>query len=75
MKTAIQKIIDSVTEMKKCNVELTNEEILKMLDNALSDEKGQILGSFNEGMKYGSSPIQTFDYPTSSYYMFTYTEE
>lgn len=46
-----------------------------MLDNALSDEKEQILGSFNEGMKYGSSPIQTFDYPTSSYYMFTYTEE
>lgn len=75
MKTVIQELIETIEKAKSQEIELTTDGFLTILKNRLSKEKEQILDAFNEGMKYGNEPLQTFDYPASRYYMFTYTEE
>ena len=75
MKTVIQNLIGVIEDLKSREVELTTEGILTMLGNIASDEKEQILNAFNEGMKYGNSPLQTFDYPASKYYSGTYDND
>ena len=76
MKTAIQELIQLVEEMDRKNLKLTPQIMLNILEGKiLVTEKEQILDAFNEGMKYGNSPLQTFDYPASRYYEFTYNED
>lgn len=72
MKTIIQELIETIEKAKSQEIELTTDGFLTILKNRLSKEKEQILDAFNEGMKYGNSLYQTFDYPASRYYMFTY---
>lgn len=72
MKTIIQELIEIVEKTKSQEIKLTTDDFLTILKNQLSKEKEQILDAFNEGMRYGNSPLQTFDYPASRYYMFTY---
>lgn len=76
MKTAIQELIQLVKEMDRHNVKLTPQIMLNILEGKiLVTEKEQILDAFNEGMKYGNSPFQTFDYPDSKYYSGTYDDD
>lgn len=76
MKTAIQELIQLVEEMDRKNLKLTPQIMLNILEGKiLVTEKEQILDAFNEGMRYGNSPLQTFDYPASRYYEFTYNED
>ena len=72
MKTTINKLIEIIEELKNRGIELTSDELLTILKQSELEEKEQILDAFNEGMRYGNSPLQTFDYPASRYYMFTY---
>lgn len=76
MKTAIQELTQLVKEIEGQNLKLTPQIMLNILEGKiLVTEKEQILDAFNEGMKYGNSPLQTFDYPASRYYEFTYNED
>lgn len=76
MKTAIQELTQLVKQIERQNLKLTPQSMLYILEGwALVIEKKQILEAFNEGMKYGNSPLQAFDYPASRYYEFTYNED
>lgn len=75
MKTATQELIDLVKEIERQNLILTTQSMLNILESRiLSNEKKQIIDAFNEGVKYGNSSLQTFDYPASRYYVFTYKD-
>ena len=67
-KTVIGSLIDELRE----NNDLTNSEIITTLENALMEERRQIMDAFDEGLEYGRSKLQTFDYPASRYYWSTY---
>ena len=71
MTTVIQKLINDLKKVDK-NIEFTTDGFIQMLENSLNDEHQQIMGAFDEGVKYGNSTLQTFDYPASRYYHFTY---
>jgi len=70
METAIEQIIKNLKDSKN----MTNENLVKILESFLSIERQQIMDAFNEGVKYGNSQFQTFDYPASRYYGFTYKQ-
>lgn len=72
MKTVLQSLIDDLTEINQRGISLTDSGIITMLENTLDKERQQIIDAFEEGMKYGNSDFQTFDYPASRYYGFTY---
>ncbi len=46
--------------------------IKKEIANLRSVEEDQIKDAFKEGVIYGNGLLQTFDYPESRYYCFTY---
>jgi len=71
-KTVIQKLISDLKKLKSNKIELTNKGMIVILKNSLLDEREQIIKAFDEGVKYGNSDLQTFDYPASRYYGFTY---
>lgn len=76
MKTAIQELIDVIKETERQNLIMTPKSLLDILETRMSlIEKKQIIDAFNEGVKYGNSPLQTFDYPASRYYVFTYNNK
>jgi hypothetical protein len=66
MKTALQQLIENTNDLSNLN------DIKKELLKSLAIERQQLEDAFNEGMKYGKSKFQTFDYPTSRYVGFTY---
>ena len=70
--TVIQKLISDIIEIDNRKLDITNKGIIVMLENSIVKERGQIIEAFEEGVKYGNSPFQTFDYPASRYYGFTY---
>jgi hypothetical protein len=70
METAIGQIIKKVKDSK----DMTNENFVKILESFLPTEQKQIIDAFNEGVKYGNSDLQTFDYPASRYFGFTYKQ-
>lgn len=75
MKTVVQKLLDDLAEIEKRGVEISNTGFMMVLESLLSKERDQITEAFDEGVKYGNSLIQTFDYPASRYYEFTYKED
>lgn len=70
MVTVVQKLINDLKEANS-NIEFTTN-FIQLLENALNDEHQQIMDAFDEGVKYGNSSLQTFDYPASRYYHYTY---
>jgi hypothetical protein len=68
MKTAIQQMIEFVDNHKDMN------EILEKLQELKHIERQQIIDSFDEGVKYGNSMFQIFDYPASRYFAHTYPD-
>jgi len=77
--TVITELIENINRINSFyegeEYALSAKIIMRMLNDAKELEKQQILNAFNEGMKYGNSSLQTFDYPASRYYMFTYDIE
>lgn len=71
-KTVLHKLIEDLKEIHNRDIQLTEKGLIQMLENSLKAEREQIADSFNEGWKYGRSPLQTFDYPTERYIGFTY---
>ncbi len=70
--SVIQKLINDLKVIETRNIELTSIGVRVMLTNALEEEKQQIIDAFEEGWRYGNSDYQTFDYPASRYYNYTY---
>ena len=69
-KTIIQKLI---ADLKRKEIN-NNKEVIELLESALRVEKNQIIEAFEEGVKYGNSEFQTFDYPACLYYGHTYEQ-
>ena len=68
-KTAMQILLDIPIVF---DPEMLTDKLKDIITALLETEKKQIIDAFNEGMKYGNSKSQTFDYPDSRYYNFTY---
>jgi len=68
-KTAIKSLIEEITNSK---LKPTPKKLIELLEAACIVERQQIIDAFEEGVKYGNSQFQTFDYPASRYYGFTY---
>lgn len=67
--TTIQSLIFDLK--KENNIEY--QEIIRLLQIALKNEKKQITEAFEEGMKYGlKGMFPHCDYPANRYYMFTF---
>ena len=71
-KTVIKQLINSIKEIEENGNSLTTKGILLVLENSLYQEREQIINAFEEGVKYGNSELQTFDYPAARYYSGTY---
>ena len=71
-KTIIQSLVGDIIEIDSRGVELTMKGVIAMLEDALEKEKSQLSDAFDEGVKYGNSQFQTFDYPFSRYFNSTY---
>jgi len=74
-KTVLNALISDLKEINRRGISLTDDGIITMLENSLLKERQQIEDAFKEGVKYGNSDLQTFDYPASLYYVFTYKNE
>ena len=70
-KTALTLLIEI---LKDKNV-LDMNEAINIINNLKPLERTQITDSFDEGVKYGNGLLQTFDYPTSRYFGFTFTQK
>jgi len=74
-KTVLAALISDLKEINRRGITLTHSGMITMLENSLHNERQQIEDAFNEGVKYGNSDLQTFDYPASFYYGFTFKNE
>ena len=72
MKTAVQEVIDAINRCEEQKLAFTYKGLIFMLENALEKERTQIETAVEEGIKYGNSLLQTFDYPAARYYSHTY---
>lgn len=68
--TTIQKLIEDLIEIDRRGISITNKGFIQILESSLPKEREMVMESFNEGVKYGNEPLQTFDYPASRYYEF-----
>lgn len=68
MNTVLQDLLQNIN-----NSSMNVDDIKKyIIQEGLNNEQIQIEKSFNEGMKYGSSILPPFDYPSSRYYNIVY---
>jgi hypothetical protein len=74
MKTTVQELINSVKEMQKRKISLTDKGLLLLLENSLEKEKKQIIDAFEEGVKYEQDILGKVDYPAQRYFNFTYKQ-
>lgn len=72
MKTAVQEVMEYVDAINNAGFDLSYEGVIASLEKALIKERTQIETALTEGIKYGNQSLQTFDYPASRYYSFTY---
>ena len=74
--TTITKLIANIDEIidRDYDIKLTMKGFKTLLCNALNEEKLQLEDAFDNGVKYGNSTFQTFDFPFELYYNATYTK-
>ena len=70
--TVIQSLINDIKEIQIRGTELTTKGIVTALENALEEEKTQIINAFEEGISYEQSLLGKVDYPASRYYNITF---
>lgn len=70
--TTIQKLINDMKTIVDRGHELTNKGFISILEGELLNEQTQIEDAFNAGVNYANGGLQTFDYPESRYYYYTY---
>jgi len=67
-KLALHKLLDFINKKEI----IDKEEIKNKIIELSYVEGDEIIGAFLEGVEYGNSEFQTFDYPETRYYSSTY---
>ena len=68
------KLISDLKKSDRKKIKMTHKDMIKILEDSLSEEKKQIMDAFDKGTEYGNSMFQSFDYPASRYYTFAYED-
>lgn len=67
-KTALDELIYFIENNENVDINSIKKKSIELI----STERNQILDSFDSGVSYGNGILQTFDYPGSRYYQYTY---
>lgn len=70
-KTALTQLIDILKDKNVRDI----DEVINIINDLKPLERTQVVDAFDEGVKYGNSLLQTFDYPASRYFGFTLTQK